>query len=128
MIESGWEDRYGNYLTDEIIKLYIEQIPSEIDTLILGCTHYPIVEESIAKYFKKNIVNPANETANELLKKLSLIKPKDLNNTHPKVEYIVSGDSKRFIDFAEKFLGKKIDNIYELDLHKTCKELFHDAV
>ncbi|MCS5422565.1 MULTISPECIES: glutamate racemase [Psychrilyobacter] len=128
MIENGWEDRYGNYLTDEIIKLYIEQISPEIDTLILGCTHYPIVEENIAKYFKKNIVNPANETANELLKNLSLIKPKDLNNTHPKVEYIVSGDSKRFIDSAEKFLGEKIDNIYELDLHKKYKELFHDAV
>jgi len=68
MIENGWEDYYGNYLTDEIIKLYIEQISSEIDTLILGCTHYPIVEKNIAKYFKKKIVNPANETANELLK------------------------------------------------------------
>ena len=128
MIENGWEEHYGNYLTDEIIKLYIEQISSEIDTLILGCTHYPIVEKNIAKYFKKNIVNPANETANELLKKLSMIKPKDQSNTHPKVEFIVSGDSKKFLDFAEKFLGEKIDSIYKMDLHKKYKELFHNAV
>lgn len=128
MIENGWENYYGNYLTDEIIKLYVEQISPEIDTLILGCTHYPIVEKNIAKYFKKNIVNPANETANELLKKLSMIKPKDLSNTDAKVEFIVSGDSEKFLNFAEKFLGEKIDSLYELDLHKKYKELFHNAV
>lgn len=128
MIENGWEDHYGNYLTDEIIKLYIEQISSEIDTLILGCTHYPIVEKNIAKYFKKNIVNPANETANELLKELSMIQPKNVVNTDAKVEFIVSGDSKKFIDFAEKFLGEKVENIYELDLHKKDKELFYNVI
>lgn len=128
MIENGWEDHYGNYLTDEIIKLYIEQISSEIDTLILGCTHYPIVEKNIAKYFKKNIVNPANETANELLKELSMVKPKNVINIDAKVEFIVSGDSKKFLNFAEKFLGEKIDNIYELDLNKKYKELFYNAV
>lgn len=128
MIENGWEDHYGSYLTDEIIKLYIEKISHEIDTLILGCTHYPIVRKNIAKYFKKNIVNPANETANELLKKLSMIKPKNLRNTDSKVEFIVSGDSKKFLVFAEKFLGEKIDNIYELNLHKKYKELFYNAV
>lgn len=128
MIENGWEDYYGNYLTDEIIKLYIEQISSEIDTLILGCTHYPIVEKNIAKYFKKKIVNPANETVNELLKEFSMIKPKNVINNDAKVEFIVSGDSKKFIDFAEKFLGEKIENIYELDLHKKDKELFYNVI
>lgn len=128
MIENGWEDHYGSYLTDEIIKLYIEQVSPEIDTLILGCTHYPIVERNIAKYFKKNIVNPANETANELLKKLSMIKPKKRDNIDAKIEFIVSGDSKKFLNFAEKFLGEKIDNIYELDLHKEYKGLLYNAV
>ncbi|WP_051251690.1 glutamate racemase [Psychrilyobacter atlanticus] len=128
MIENGWEDHYGSYLTDEIIKLYIEQVSPEIDTLILGCTHYPIVERNIAKYFKKNIVNPANETANELLKKLSMIKSKKQDNIDAKIEFIVSGDSKKFLDFAEKFLGEKIDNIYELDLHKEYKGLLYNAV
>lgn len=128
MIENGWEDHYGNYLTDEIIKLYIEQIPEEIDTLILGCTHYPIVEKNIVKYFKKNIVNPANETVNELLKKLSMVKPKNMNNIDRKVEFIVSGDSKKFLCFAEKFLGEKIEDIYELDLYKKDKELFYNVI
>ncbi|MEI6857801.1 glutamate racemase [Psychrilyobacter sp.] len=123
MIENGWEEHYGNYLTDEIIKLYVEQISDEIDTLILGCTHYPIVENNIAKYFKKNIVNPANETAKELLKELSMIKPKNLTNTDPKVEFIVSGNSKNFTVFAEHFLGKKIDSIYELDLQVTGRKV-----
>lgn len=128
MIEKGWEDHYGSYLTDEIIKLYIEKISPEIDTLILGCTHYPIVEKNIAKYFKKKIVNPAIETASELSKELSIISPKDLTNTSSKLEFIVSGDSKNFLDFAENFLGEEINNVHRLDLNKKYKDVFFNAV
>jgi len=57
MIEFGWEDTEGN---QELIKSYIKKLPTEIDVVIFGCTHYPIIEEYFMKELKgKKIVNPA---------------------------------------------------------------------
>jgi len=117
MIEKGWEELHGNYLTDEIIRLYLETIPERVDTLVLGCTHYPIIKDNISKYFKKNIVDPASETAEELLRKLSKSRPKNAHLEEGKLEFIVSGDKDLFLNFAEPFLGKKIEKIYNLNLN-----------
>jgi len=117
IVEGNWEVEYGSYITDELIKLYIDGIPSNVDTLILGCTHYPIMIDTISKYFTKNIVNPANETANELMKQLELIEPKDLSIKTPTTEYIVSGDTVKFLEFAQKFIDKDIKEVKKLNLN-----------
>lgn len=60
MIEDGWE-KYDNRLV--ILKNYINKIPNNVDTLLLGCTHYTIIKNDIAKYFNGVIINSALETA-----------------------------------------------------------------
>ncbi len=66
LVEEGlWEDP----VTDEIARRYLtELIDSGIDTLILGCTHYPMLRSTVAKIMgeKVTLVNPAYETAREL--------------------------------------------------------------
>lgn len=116
MIEKGWGDIHGDYLTDEIIRLYLESIPKDIDTLILGCTHYPIIKENISKYFKRNIVDPALETTEELLRELTRIRAKNKKLTNGKMEFIVSGKKEPFLNFAESFLGENINEVYTLNL------------
>ncbi|OQY41694.1 MAG: glutamate racemase [Fusobacteriia bacterium 4572_74] len=116
MVEGNWEVEYGTYMTDELIKLYLEGIPSNVDTLVLGCTHYPIMQDTISKYFTKNIVNPANETANELMKQLAQIKEKDLSTGEPTTEYIVSGNTEKFFDFAKNFIDKDIKEVKKINL------------
>ena len=67
-------------VTDEIASRYLtELIDIGIDTLILGCTHYPLLRSRIMKYLGDGIelVNPAYETAMELRK---LLKGMDLLN------------------------------------------------
>lgn len=118
MIEKGWKIFYDNYLTDEVVRLYLKDIPEETDTLILGCTHYPIIKDNISKYFKKNIVDPAFETTEELLRELSKIRPKNLPSKEEKLKFIISGDKDVFLNFAEPFLGEKIRKISNLDLNK----------
>jgi len=119
IVEGNWEIEYGTYITDELIKLYIDGIPSNVDTLILGCTHYPIMIDTISKYFTKNIVNPANETAHELMKQLAQIKAKNPSKEVPTTEYIVSGDTKKFLEFAQKFIDKDIKEVKQLNLNKN---------
>lgn len=44
-------------IVDSIIKHYLVEMKAKgIDTLILGCTHYPLLQKSLAKHFKKGVV------------------------------------------------------------------------
>jgi glutamate racemase len=52
-IEEGWLD---DSLTDSIIARYLgDLVPSGIDTLVLGCTHYPLVKSALARYLGPGI-------------------------------------------------------------------------
>lgn len=66
LVEEGlWQDP----VTDEIAARYLSGlIDSGIDTLILGCTHYPMIRSTVGKMMgeKVTLVNPAYETAREL--------------------------------------------------------------
>lgn len=75
MIENDWEMHEDRL---DILKKYLDSIPSNVDTLLLGCTHYPIIKHDIEKYFNKPIIDPAIETAKET--KLTLENMSLLNN------------------------------------------------
>ena len=68
LVEEGFAK---HKITEEVIDIYLSDMrKSEIDTLILGCTHYPLLRSRIMAYFgeKVHIVNPAYETAMDLKK------------------------------------------------------------
>lgn len=61
LVEEGWLNRQE---TKEIAKIYLEPLKKKkIDTLILACTHYPLLKNVIAKIMGKkvNIINPAED-------------------------------------------------------------------
>lgn len=113
MIESGWENTLEN---EAIIKTYIKRIPEKVDTLVLGCTHYPIIRETIEKYFRGQIVDPAKETAVLLKKELFLNSVETNKNNKGTCDFYVSGEIKKFKKVAGNFLGKNIENIYQISL------------
>lgn len=62
-----------HHVTEEVIDIYLREIrDSEVDTMILGCTHYPLLRSAIMRYMgdRVHIVNPAYETAMDLKKVL----------------------------------------------------------
>ena len=83
LIEEGlWEDP----VTDEIAGRYLaELIDIDIDTLILGCTHYPLIRSTLGRLVggRVSLVNPAYETAREL--KDMLLEMDMLNDEEPKL-------------------------------------------
>jgi len=63
LVEEGLTD---NPITDSIIHMYLDELLEKgIDSLVLGCTHYPLLKDSIARAVGENVtlVNPAYETA-----------------------------------------------------------------
>lgn len=97
-------------VTDEIAKRYLsELIDLDIDTLILGCTHYPLIRSTLGKIMgeKVTLVNPAYETAREL--KSMLLKKGLLNQEEPglgsnRYQFYVSDTTEKFIRFANSII------------------------
>lgn len=111
-------------VTDEIAKRYLtELIDIGIDTLILGCTHYPLLRSTVGKIMGEGVtlVNPAYETAREL--KELLEREELLNEEEPKLgdnkyRFYVSDGAEKFKRFANSIikygiLSAKIINIEE---------------
>jgi glutamate racemase len=112
-IEEGWEDTLEN---EEIVKEYLSCIPENVDTLILGCTHYPIIKDTISRNFSGEIVDSSEETAIALKKELLLNSGKRVIQSKGSNEYYISGDTKKFKKVADGFLGEKIEKIYQIRL------------
>ena len=66
LVEEGW---LHDPVTDEVAARYLKELQDkQVDTLILGCTHYPLLRSTIRKIMGDGVclVNPAYETALEL--------------------------------------------------------------
>ncbi|MGL4357340.1 glutamate racemase [Cetobacterium sp.] len=114
MIERGWESSEKNL---NLLKEYIHQLPEEIDTLVLGCTHYPLIRDDIEILIDKKIVDPAEEVAMQVLFELNKLALrtgfKKEKKEKVKVDYFVSGDIEIFKKVGERFLGEKLSNVYQ---------------
>ena len=96
------EGMINDTVTDEMIRRYTKELTSkDIDTLVLGCTHYPLLINAIGNILGDTItlVNPAYETAKTLKKELTEL---DLLSTHSSSEhaFFVSDRADKFKDFA----------------------------
>ena len=90
----------------------------DIDTLILGCTHYPLIKKLISKSLKNNIniVDSSIETAKYVHS--FLIKNQLLSNKikSKKNQFYVSDDPLKFCLTAKILLNEKLDNIKNIEL------------
>lgn len=100
-------------LMKQMIKMYLVEMENKIDTIILGCTHYPLLKDSIQEIYPNiDIVDPAKETAQDL--KEILIKKDLLKNEVQdgnEVEYYVTDNAEKFKEVGTMFLGENIENV-----------------
>lgn len=115
MIENGHTDVDDKELI-EVLESYLSfAAGTGIDTLILGCTHYPIVEEAIRKVLNNpgiNIINSGKEIAVELERAMQE-NDVGLNSSEceGKISYYISGCKQEFLNVATKFLDEDISNL-----------------
>lgn len=99
--------------TKRVAKEYLRPLLKEnIDTLVLGCTHYPHLIKILKERTGPDVVfvDPAEEAvadAKKLLQKAGTMKSK---TSAPKYEYLVTGSVIQFQDLGSRLLGKPITN------------------
>ena len=106
LVEEGlWDDS----VTAEIARRYLaELIDLDIDTLILGCTHYPLIRSVIGQVMGDGVtlVNPAYETAialKQLLEENDLLRVDELSKDDA-AEFYVSDGAEKFKRFADSII------------------------
>ena len=81
----------------------------KIKVLILGCTHYPLIEDEIRKIVGNSVIliNPEKEVVLNLKK---FLKKNDLlNKKKRRINYYVTDWTQNFQEVAEMFLGEKME-------------------
>lgn len=120
LVEEGFKK---HHVTDEIIDYYLASMKeSDIDALILGCTHYPLLRSKILGYVGKkiNLVNPAYETAMDLkmlLKEHDMENP-DAEGDHGSYSFYVSDAADKFKQFANSILPYDIETTKQINIEE----------
>lgn len=91
---------------DLFIARYFAGFIDNVDTLILGCTHYPIIKKEIDKYLKNkiNLVDPAVEVVSQISSLISSYESEIVER------YYLTDVNARFLETAQMFLGEDITN------------------
>jgi len=110
IVEEGYLDKEATTL---ITKDYLLSLnDNQIDTLILGCTHYPVLKDVIRKVLPSiQIVDSAEATAvqvREILENESLLQKVNKNLRH---RFYLSDIPRDFENISQRFLGKNIKSI-----------------
>ena len=115
LAEEGWVDNYIAFLT---AKRYLATLKkSDIDTLILGCTHYPLFKSTLKKLLGESVtlVDSGEEAALEL-KEIFDNQEKAQKRDQPSRTYYVTDTPERFLKLGKRFLGEKIGKVLHVDI------------
>ncbi|MGV8122250.1 MAG: glutamate racemase [Candidatus Xenobiia bacterium LiM19] len=116
LVEQG---RLEGLEAESAVREYVLPLEAQgIDTLILGCTHYPFLEKTINKVLKRPIyiVDPAEFTALKLRDILASIDRRSDNEAPVNHRFYVSGDPEPFKTVGSMLLGRPLDSVSRLDI------------
>jgi glutamate racemase len=110
LVEEGWLD---NEIALLVTKSYLSSFQEEgIDTLLLGCTHYPLLKDIIQKVLKKVVlVDSSTATALETKKILTEIASRRLESRLPDYRFYLSDITPNFAEIGKRFLGETIPSV-----------------
>jgi glutamate racemase len=135
LVEEGW---ISHHVTDSVVRIYLGELTSDAaaagmsaDTLILGCTHYPLLRSLIERAAPRGItvIDSAESTAeaasilinggaipdsvNELMKSMT----NDLDTSpEPLIHFFATDSVEKFERLGSRFLGRPVGNVQLVDL------------
>ncbi|MCJ7508734.1 MAG: glutamate racemase [candidate division Zixibacteria bacterium] len=107
--------------TNMIVQEYLKPlIRKGIDTLILGCTHYPLLKRVIARVMgnRVKLIDSAEEIAFELKRYLKAKSITARSNERGTRTFFVSDVPEKFVQIGERFLGKKTGQVQRIDIDR----------
>jgi glutamate racemase len=120
LIEEGWLD---DTITDQVIRRYLEKlVRAEVDTLVLGCTHYPLLKDAIQRFVGPEItlVDSAHNCAAAVKK---LLAKEDLAADPTrlgKLDVALTDRSDGFLRVAEKALALQVGDVQLRTVQQTA--------
>ncbi|MBE0425122.1 MAG: glutamate racemase [Nitrospirae bacterium] len=114
LVEEGWTE--GEIVTS-VAKKYLGGLKDMgIDTLILGCTHYPLLKTVLTEVIGGDVrlIDSAIETSRKVKMLLENLGLNRENNFVPRREFFVTDSPERFLKVGENFLGEKIEHIEKI--------------
>ena len=121
LVENGFTDR-DNPVTKLVVEQYLAPLKAEgVDTLVLGCTHYPIIRDTIADYMGENValISSGEEVAKyayNMLMRNDMLTNRTEKGTNT---YYTSDSVELFEENAHAFLGNSINGkIYKVGIEE----------
>lgn len=114
-------------VTAEVVRIYLEELSTEAaargmnpDTIVLGCTHYPLLKPIIERAIPSGvkIIDSAESTADKLVMHLcqDLGAPPEPMTADPILRFFATDSVEKFERLGSRFLGRPVGNVQLVDL------------
>lgn len=119
LIEEGWQEQAATRLVAERYLTPLHEV--DVDVLILGCTHYPLIAPVIQEILGPNValVDSAHETALEVREVLAAQDALRTEKSAPLHAFFASDSPMRFREVGRRFLGEKVDEVEKVVVEGT---------
>ena len=124
LVEEGWVD---HPVTEQVASIYLGEAFADgfhdADTLVLGCTHYPLLKPLLARVTPEHvrIVDSAESTAREVATHFKQLVPaaadaSEERRANPRLRFFATDSTEKFQRLGQRFLGHTIDTVEHVDL------------
>jgi glutamate racemase len=123
LVEEGWIE---HAVTEQVARIYLEEAFADgfrdADTLVLGCTHYPLLKPLLHRVSPKHvtIVDSAESTARAVASGLQQLVPAagdaEERRAVPRISFFATDSVEKFRRLGERFLGHAIKDVQHVDL------------
>ena len=123
LVEEGWVE---HSVTEQVARIYLSEAFadgfSDADTLVLGCTHYPLLKPLLHRVTPGHvsIVDSAESTARAVASHLQHLVPLTENakerRTLPRLKFFATDSVEKFKRLGRRFLGHPIEDVQHVDL------------
>jgi glutamate racemase len=116
LVEEGWTD---HPVTEQVAHIYLDGAlaNSNVDVLVLGCTHYPLLKPLLRRVLAKDlaIVDSAEATAAAVATSCGVSTKRTMRG-QPSVRFFATDSVEKFRRAGEKFLDRPIEDVRHVDL------------
>jgi glutamate racemase len=115
LVEEGWTD---NEIAERTVGYYLESLrASGIDTLLLGCTHYPLLRGVFERVLgaRVKIVDSAIATAAAVREKLAALKLARRGGAAGAQSFFVTETPDRFVRVGRRFIGPRVESAVRIE-------------
>lgn len=111
LVEEGW---FNHPAAELIAKEYLRPLMTAgIDSLVLGCTHYPLLKPLLSRVLGDEVVliDSADETARNVRTVLADLGLEASPKSRADHRFVVSDDEQRFLDVGSRFVGERLTHV-----------------